>query len=172
MDHNQIILTCNYNLFVDHPQVRSINVQNNGTITVQCCLDDISPSSSRCEPLVNRFIEGQFEFPNGTKLVSTVHDISVSELPADPHRFEIQHCVKVETQAQANCLQFVRAPSFPTILPYQFTRIEGGQFNPGNRYGVIDITCESPCLLAIVADQKQQLQETTHTLGKTINFTL
>ena len=89
-----------------------------------------------------------------------------TKLPAVPHRLEIQHCVKLETHVQANCLHFVRAPSSPTTLPYQFTLIEGGQFNPGNRYGIIDVTCESPCLVGIVADLKQQLQETTLAFGK------
>ena len=129
-------------------------------------MDDISLSTSRTETVVNTLIEGQFEFPNGTKLVSTVHDVSVSELHVEPQRLEIQHCVKLKTQAEANCLHFVRAPSSPTTLPYLFTLIEGGQFDPGNRHGVIDI--ESSCLVAIVAKPMQQFQESTFKPGKTI----
>ena len=110
------------------------------------------------EVAVTIFIEGQFEFPQKTKLVSAVHNISFSKSFPEPHRLELQHCVKLESQSQANCLYFVRAPSIPTILPYQFKLIEGGQFNPGSRHGVINITGES-CLLAIVADQKQVTKE-------------
>ena len=105
-------------------------------------------------------IEGQFEFPPKTKLVSAVHNISFSKPLAEARKLKIQHCVKLETQAQANCLHFVRAPSSPTTLFYQFTLIEGGQFYPGIRHGIIDITYESSCLVAIVVDQKQQPQET------------
>ena len=128
------------------------------------------------EIAVTTLIEGRFKFPPKTKLVSVIQDISVSKPLAQSHRLEIQHCVKLETQPQGNCLHFVRAPSSPTILPYQFTLIEGGQFNLGSRYGIIDIPCESSCLIAIVADQKQQLQETneeSHTLNQgTMNYNL
>ena len=109
---------------------------------------------------VTTLIEGQFEFSPKTKLVSVVHMISVSKPLVEPYKLEIQHCVKLETQGQANCLHFVRAPYSLTTLPYQFTLIEGGQFTPGSRYGIIDITCESSCLVAIVVDQKQQPKET------------
>ena len=94
-----------------------------------------------------------------TKLVSAIHNISVSKPLAEPYKLEIQHCVKLETHAQADCLHFVRALSSPTTLPYQFALVEGGQFYPGSRHGVIDITCESSCLVAIVADEKEQSQE-------------
>ena len=140
-------------------------------------LDDVDSNITTTVPeiAVTTLIEGRFEFPQKTKLVSAVHDISVSKQLAEPHRLEIQHCVKLETQAQANCLHFVRAPSFPTTLPYQFTLIEGGQFNPGNRHGIIDITCESSCLVAIVAVLKQQPQinEESHTMNQgTLNYNL
>ena len=109
---------------------------------------------------MNTFIKGQFEFPKGTKLASAVHGISVFQPLAEPQRLKIQHCVNLKTQAQANCLHFVRAPSSTTILPNQFTLVKGGQFNPGSQYGVIDMTCESSCLVAIVADREQQSQKT------------
>ena len=116
---------------------------------------------------VTTLIEGRFEFPPKTKIVSAVHDISVPKPLAEPYKLEIQHCVKLETQAQGDCLHFVRAPSFLTTLPYQFKLIEGGQFNPGSRHGVINITGES-CLLAIVADQNQ-LTKATDEENYTIN---
>ena len=109
---------------------------------------------SEPEIAVTTLIEGNFEFPMKTKVVSAVHNISVFKPLTEPQRLEIQHCVKLETQAQTNCLHFVRAPSSLTTLPYQFTLIEGGQFNLGSRRGVIDITFESSCLVAIVADHK------------------
>ena len=112
-------------------------------------------------------IEYHFEFPSKTKLVSAVHTISVSKPLTEPYKLEIQPCVKLESQAQANCLHFVIAPFSSTTLPYQFTLIKGGQFNRGSRYEIIDITCESSCLVAIVVDQKQQTIETneeSHTM--------
>ena len=105
-------------------------------------------------------IEGRFEFPQSTKLVSAVHKISLSKPLTEPYKLEIQHCVKLEIEAQANWLHFVRAPYSPTTLPYQFTLIEGGQFNPESRHGVINLMCDSCCLVAIVADQKQKQKET------------
>ena len=140
--------------------MKGINVQNNATITLLCGLNDIKPSSSRFKIAINPLIVGQFEFPERTKLASAIYKISVFQPLTKPLTLEIQHCVNLKTRAQANCLHFVRAPSSTTILPNQFTFVEGGQFNPGSRYGVIDMTCESSCLVAIVADQKQQSQET------------
>ena len=121
-------------------------------------LDDVNSNTTVTAPeiSVTTLIEGQFTFPKKTKLVSAIHEISVSKPLAEPQRLEIQHCVKLETQAQTKRLHFVSAPSSPTILPYQFTLIEGGQFNPGSRHGVIDIACESSCLIAIVVGQKRQ----------------
>ena len=123
--------------FIDHPIME--NIVSYTTVTVP-------------EVAVTTRIEGQFEFPPKTKLVSAVHNVTVSKPLAEPYKLELQHCIKLETQAQANYLHFVRAPYSFTILPYQFTLIEEGQFNPGSRNGIIHIICQSSCLVAIVAD--------------------
>ena len=136
-----------------------------------CFSMDINSDTTVTVPkvVVTTLIEGLFEFSQKTKLVSTVHNIFVCKPFTEPHKLEIHHCVKLETQPQANCLQFVIAPFSPTTLPYQFTFIKGGQFNLGSRHGIIDITCESSCLIAIVVDQKQQPQEAneeSHTVNQ------
>ena len=139
---------------------------------IQCVLfvllDYVNITKTETTIVLAALIGGRFEFPTKTKLVSTVCSISVSEPLAQSHRLEIQHCVKLETQREINYLHFVKAPSSATTLPFQFTLIEGGQFNPGSRYGVIDITFESDCLVAIVADQKLQPQsiEENHTMNQ------
>ena len=130
--------------FIDYPIMENIDCYT--TVTVP-------------EVVMTTLIEGQFEFPQKTKLVSAVHIITVSKPLLEPYKLEIQHCVKLVTQAQVNSLHFVRAPYSLTILPYQFTLIEG-QFNPGSRHGIVDIICQSTCLVAIVADQKQKTKDT------------
>ena len=123
-------------------------------------LDDGILSSEVLEIALNALIGGQFEFPKEIVLVSGVYAVSVSKPLVKPIRLEIQHCVNLKTQAQANCLHFVRAPYSCTTLPYQFTLIEGGQFNPGSRYGSINMTpLESFYLFAIVAEKNKQPQE-------------
>ena len=119
--------------FIDHPRIEDMDSDTTERVP---------------EVSVTTLMKGLFEFPPKTKLVSVIHNISVSKPFAEPYKLEIQHCVKLETQAQANCLHFVRASSSPITLPYQFTLIEGGQFYSGSRHGVIDITCESSCLVA------------------------
>ena len=111
-------------------------------------------------------IEGYFEFPMKTKVVSAVHNISVFKPLTESQRLEIQHCVKLETQAQTNCLHFVKAPFSLTTLPHKFTLIEGGQFSPGSRHGVIYITFKSSCLVAIVADH--EINEESHKMNEGI----
>ena len=145
---------------LDNHQIKRINFQSSGTITILCDSDYVPPSSNICQIAVIALIKGQFEFPKGAKLASAVYNISFSQPLAKPLKLIIQHCVNLKTQAQANCLRFVIALSSTSILPNQFTLVKGGQFHPGSRYGVIDMTGESSCLVAIVADQEQQSQET------------
>ena len=123
-------------------------------------LDDGILSSEVLEIAVTALIGGQFEFPKEIVLVSGVYAVSVSKPLVKPFSLEIQHCVNLKTQAQANCLHFVRAPYSRTTLPYQFTLIEGGQFNPGSRYGSMNMTLESSYLVAIVAEENKQPQKT------------
>ena len=138
---------------LDHPTIGNINDDANATVSLP-------------EIVVTTFIEGHFEFPMKTKVVSAVHKISLSKPLTEPQRLEIQHCVKLETQAQANWLHFVRAPSSPMMLPRRFTLIEEGQFSPGSRHGVIDIIFESSCLVAIVTDH--EINEESHKMNEGI----
>ena len=87
-------------------------------------------------------------------LVSAVYTVYVTKPLLKPLTLEIQHCVNIQTQAQANHLYFVRAPLTSSKLPYEFTLLGGGQFYPRNRYG--SISRDRFCALAIVAVKDQQ----------------
>ena len=105
-------------------------------------------STDRCEVVINVLFGGHFKFPKGTMLASAVYNISVTKPLLKPLTLEIQHCVNIQTQAQANRLYFVRAP-LTSILPYEFTLVNGGQFYPWNCYG--SIKCDHFYAIGIVA---------------------
>ena len=111
-------------------------------------------SSDTCEVAITVLIGGHFKFPKGTMLVSAVYAISITKPLLKPLTLEIQHCVNIQTQAQANHLYFVRAPLTSSTLPYEFTLLDGGQFYPRNRYG--SISRDRFCALGVVAVEDQQ----------------
>ena len=110
--------------------------------------------SDTCEVAITVLVGGHFKFPKGTVLASAVYTISIAKPLLKPLTLEIQHCVNLQTQAQANHLHFVRASLTPSTLPYKFTLLDGGQFYAGNRYG--SITRGHFCAIGIVAEQDQQ----------------
>ena len=110
--------------------------------------------SDTCEVAITVLVGGHFKFPKGMMLASAVYTISVAKPLLKPLTLEIQHCVNLHTQVQANCLHFVRASLTPSTLPYKFTLLDGGQFYAGNRYG--SITRDHFCAVGIVAEQDQQ----------------
>ena len=93
-------------------------------------------STDRCEVAINVLVGGHFKFPKETMLASALYIVSVTKPLLKPLTLEIQHCVNIQTQAQANRLYFIRAPLTST-LPYEFTLVDGGEFYPRNRYGSI-----------------------------------
>ena len=105
--------------------------------------------SDTCEVALTVLVGGHFKFPKETTLVSAVYTISVAKPLLKPLTLEIQHCVNIQTQAQANHLYFVRAPLTSSTLPYEFTLLDGGQFYPKNRYG--SIKCDHFYAIGIVA---------------------
>ena len=111
-------------------------------------------SSDTCEVAITVLIGGHFKFPKGTKLVSAVYDISVAKPLLKPLTLEIQHCVNLQTQAQANCLHFATASFDSSNLPYQFTLLDGGQFYPSSRYGSITSHFCPVCILAEYENQQ------------------
>ena len=120
--------------------------------------------SEICEVAVTVFVGGHFKFPKGSMVVSAIYDISIAKPLLKPLKLEIQHCVNLHTQAEANCLHFVRANLHPSTLPYEFTQLlDGGQFYPGNRYGSITSDHFSP--VAIVAEWNEQIQDNSDNAG-------
>ena len=82
-------------------------------------------------------------------LVSAVYTVYVTKPLLKPLTLEIQHCVNIQTQAQANHLYFVRAPLTSSKLPYEFTLLDEGQFYPRSHYG--SIKCDHFYAIGIVA---------------------
>ena len=120
--------------------------------------------SEICEVAVTVLVGGHFKYPKESMLVSAIYDISIAKPLLKPLMLEIQHCVNLHTQAEANCLHFVRANLHPSTLPYEFTQLlDGGQFYPGSRYGSITSDHFSP--VAIVAEWNQQTQENSGNEG-------
>ena len=94
-------------------------------------------SDERCEVAIVALAGGQFKLPEKIKLLSAVYGISVSKTLLKPLTLELQHCVALETKAQADRLKFFRAPLVECDSSAEFTKIEGGEFCPGSWYGSI-----------------------------------
>ena len=125
---------------------------------------DTISSSEICEVAVTVLVGGHFKFPKGSVLVSAIYDISIAKPLLKPLMLEIQHSVNLHTQAEVNCLHFVRAKFHPSTLPYEFTQLlDGGQFYPGSRYGSITSDHFSP--VAIVAESNKQTQDNSDDEG-------
>ena len=95
----------------------------------------LSPTDTS-EVAISALVGGQFQFPEGTELISAVYGISVSKPLFRPVKIEIQHCADLVTQDHTGYLSFVTASL--SGLPYQFQlEEEGGQFYRGGQYGSI-----------------------------------
>ena len=91
--------------------------------------------SDTSEVAFTAMVGGQFQFPEGTELISAVYGISVSKPLFRPVKIEIQHCADLVTQDHTSYLSFVTASI--SELPYKFQLEEGGQFHTGDQYGSI-----------------------------------
>ena len=94
-------------------------------------------TSEPCDIAIKAIVAGQFEFPEGTDLVSAVYAISVSKRLTKPVMLEIQHCVAITREEQGRFLSFVRAQCNQPKLPYQFEPLDNGTFPPLSGYGKI-----------------------------------
>ena len=102
----------------------------------------ILPQSETCVVAITALAGGEFEFPEGSVLVSAVYVISISKPLQEPLTINMQHCVALETPKQCNSLHFVRAQLNNGTPPYIFEalQIQGGYFTPGSQYGSISST--------------------------------
>ena len=105
-------------------------------------------TSGPCDIAVKAIVAGQFEFPDGTELVSAVYAISASRRLHKPVILEIQHCVTIANEQQGQLLSFVRAQCDQPNLPYLFKLLKEGVFLPGNDYG--KISCSGFSIIAAV----------------------
>ena len=101
-------------------------------LRLSCPKGALSSSVERCEVAIVALVGGQFKLPVGTELVSSIYAISVSKTLLKPLTLELQHCVTLETQDQADSLKFVRAPLVGYNSNAEFTVMEGGEFTPGS----------------------------------------
>ena len=105
-------------------------------------------TSEPCDIAIKAIVAGQFEFPEGTDLISAVYAISVSKRLAKPVMLEIQHCVAITREEQGRFLSFVRAQCNQPQLPYQFELLDNGTFPPHSDYG--KIACDRFSCIATV----------------------
>ena len=91
---------------------------------------------------------GQFVFPEGTQLISSVTSVSLTvPSPLDkPVTVQLMHCASITDQSQSKYLSFVVSHSVKT--PFVFELIQGGDFPVGSQYGTIQLKEFS--LIAIV----------------------
>ena len=142
-------------------------------LRLSCPKGALSSSDERCEVAIVALAGGQFKLPVGTKLVSAVYGISVRKPLLKPLTLELQHCVTLETKAQADCLVFARAPLVGCDPNTEFKIMEGGEFYPGSWYGSITryhfCVCgivKSVCAKAII------MQEEYQSIGKHIGISI
>ena len=90
-------------------------------LRLSCPKGALSSSNEKCEVAIVALAGGQFKLPERTKLVSSVYAISVSRTLLKPLTLELQHCVALETKAQADRLKFVRA----SVSYRKFSIMEG-----------------------------------------------
>ena len=105
-------------------------------------------TSEPCDIAIKAIVAGQFEFPEGTDLVSAVYAISASKSLIKPVMLEIQHCVSITREEQGRFLSFVRAQCNQPQLPYQFEPLDNGIFSPHSDYG--KIACDRFSLVAAI----------------------
>ena len=101
-----------------------------------------------CDIVIKAIVAGNFDFPEGTQLVSGVYAISVSKRFLKPVQLEMQHCVLLENKQHTLLLKFVRADC---TKPHKFTILEGGVFQPNSQYGTTH--CQNFSLFAIVMER-------------------
>ena len=108
-----------------------------------------STTTSVCDIVVSALISGRFQFPEGTELVSAVYVLSFSKDIPQQARIDIQHCVSLKNEQQAQQLQFAIAP-LDRALPFNFEIIGGGVFPLNSQYGFINRSNITSCLIGIL----------------------
>ena len=110
-------------------------------------------TSGACDVTVKAIVAaGQIDLPEGCELVSAVYDISLSRKLTELITIEIEHCAKLENEAQCEYLSFVTAWHND-----QFKLIGGGIFCSNTRYGALSCNCF--CEIGIVDAKESCVQK-------------
>ena len=120
----------------------------------------LPPEVDECRIHVKVSLSGQFQFPEGTELISGVYWITTAHKFLKAVTIEIQHCTKVvEHQQQISSLTYIVARCNQEDLPYQFKVLEGGAFSPHSRYGSIKLTHFSGVGISSRTQRRPSLKE-------------
>lgn len=98
--------------------------------------------------------DDNYIFPESSKLVSAVYDISVDQSFPEPVTVKVQHCVPIENDQKAQAMSFVIANTAQGP-PYQFKRQREGRFSCESFYAEIQLRHFS--ILAIIIEWYKSL---------------
>ena len=85
-------------------------------------------------------LDGQFEFPEQSQLVSCIYWLSCPQKFLEPVTLEIQHCGLIAKSSQSSSLHFAVAKSSQPELPYKFKALDKGTFSPHSSYGSLQVS--------------------------------
>ena len=91
-----------------------------------------------CQINIKASLNGQFQLPKDTDLLSPVFWISAPCKFTKPVTLEIQHCA-LRHEAVLSDLSFVSAKCSQKDLPYMFKQLDGGVFTKHSSYGTIQL---------------------------------
>ena len=100
----------------------------------------LPPEVDKCKVHVKVSLTGEFQFPDGSEVISGIYWIYAPHVFVQPVTVEIQHCVQLESPQDSDDLALVVAKCSQKNLPYQFKVLEGGVFSPHSSYGSIQVT--------------------------------
>ena len=100
------------------------------------CPQDTLPPHDTCEVAVLALIGGNFQIPEGTELVSAIFSVSFAKEVSQPVQVEIEHCVELTSQNDADEMIFVATDS--GSLGVLFKAVDEAKFIPDNKYGIVD----------------------------------
>ena len=87
---------------------------------------------------VKVILGGQFQFPEGSQLISALYWVHSSEVFLKEVAVNIQHCAVIKNEEQCSTFRFIIAKCSQKTLPYRF-REQEGVFNPHTQYGTIKL---------------------------------
>lgn len=85
-------------------------------------------------------LNGHFQFPDGTELISGVYWVAFPQKFSQPVTIELQHCANLKHRDQVSSLVFLTAKCNQKTLPYEFQPLAGGTFSIDSSYGSIKLS--------------------------------